>query len=69
MKSCRDNLEFFLVGYCWDHDNRCSPILLIQSVEKLITMIGQKSELNVDQITTLLKKIQIEGDKDAEATS
>ena len=42
--------------------------ILIQSVEKLITLIGQKSELNVDQITTLLKKIQIEGDKDAEAT-
>ncbi len=37
--------------------------ILIQSVKKLITLIGQKADLNVDQITTLLKKIQIEGDE------
>lgn len=41
--------------------------ILIQSVEKLITLIGQKADLNVNQITDLLKKIQIEGEKDAEA--
>ena len=43
--------------------------ILIQSVEKLITLIGQKAELNVDQITTLLKKIQIEGDEGEKSTS
>ncbi len=37
--------------------------ILIQSVKKLITLIGEKADLNVDQITTLLKKIQIEGDE------